>query len=182
VYRHKVADLKTLKAIPENDVKHAFAELLGVPSVPKDWGGELSDLFSPHLTIGGQRVSTAFLFKGPAKFHPMTMADLGKNGDQINRLSMEPADLLVIQHCHEITNPVRGMMRAFAQQFGNLRLYCVIDGYDTLRILEKNSLCGQSPRAIPPRPTYKDDEPPPDGDEGNPEDYDPTDGIAEIEG
>jgi hypothetical protein len=94
------------------------------------------------LILDGERISTAFAFKGPAKFHPMTNADLGKNGDQINRLFAEPARLLVLQHCHQITSPVRDTMRAFAQQMGNPRLFCLIDGYDTLRVLKAYGKCG----------------------------------------
>lgn len=72
----------------------------------------------------------------------MTMADLGKNGDQINRLFAEPPELLILQHCHEITAPVRYTMRAFAQQMGNPRLFCMIDGYDTIRLLKAYNQCG----------------------------------------
>lgn len=72
----------------------------------------------------------------------MKMTHLGKNGDQIDRLFTEPADLFVLQHCHEITSPVRSAMRAYAQQIGRPRLYCVIDGYDTIRILEAYGKCG----------------------------------------
>jgi hypothetical protein len=74
----------------------------------------------------------------------MTMAELGKNGDQISRLFEEPAELLVLQHCHEITPDVRKTMRAFANQMGNPRMYCVIDGYDTIRVLEAYGKCGLS--------------------------------------
>jgi hypothetical protein len=138
-------ELDALKDVPERDIKQAFAEIISEPSVPLDWGGEQSDLFSSHVIVDGKRISTAFAFKGPAKFHPMTMADLGKNGDQINRLFAEPAGLLVLQHCHEITAPVRDTMRAFAQQMGNLRLFCIISGYDTLRILNAYRKCGFEP-------------------------------------
>ncbi|MCS1412289.1 MAG: hypothetical protein M2R45_05495 [Verrucomicrobia subdivision 3 bacterium] len=72
----------------------------------------------------------------------MKMTDLGKNGDQINRLFNEPADLLVLQHCHEITAPVRGTMRAFAQRMGDLRIFCLINGYDTVRLLRAYGKCG----------------------------------------
>jgi hypothetical protein len=136
------ADLDVLRDIPEADVKNAFAEILAEPVVPNDWGGERSDFFTDRLEIQGQRISSAFAFKGPAKFKPMTMAELGKNGDQIDRLFTEPADLLVLQHCHEITNPVRGAMRAYAQRMGDLRLFCLIDGYETLRILRAYGKCG----------------------------------------
>lgn len=134
--------LDPLRDIPEVDVKNAFAEIIGEAMVPKDWGGEKSDLFSSSVVLNGERISTAFAFKGPAKFRPMTLAELGKNGDQINRLYEEPADLLILQHCHEVTPPVRRIMRAFAQQMGNPRTYCVIDGYDTLRLLTAYGKCG----------------------------------------
>lgn len=137
--------LKPLRDISEKDVKHAFAEIIGEGEVPKDWGGEQSDLFTPLITINADPLRAAFAFKGPAKFNPMTFADLGKNGDQIVRLYAEPADVLVLQHCHVITTPVRAMMRAFAQQFGNLRTCCIIDGYDTLRILKTYRKCGLTP-------------------------------------
>lgn len=136
--------LESLRVIPEQAVKEAFADIIGELSVPNDWGGEKSDLFSTAVLIDGQRVSAAFAFKGPAKFRPMTLAELGKNGDQINRLYEEPADLLVLQHCHEITPPVRRVMRSFAQQMGNPRMYCIIDGYDTLRLLQAYGKCGFS--------------------------------------
>lgn len=135
-------ELDVLRNIPEQEVKQAIAEIINEQNIPKDWGGEKSDLFSSWVSIDGIRTSTAFAFKGPAKFHPMTMADLGKNGDQINRLYSEPAELLVLQHCHEITAPVRDTMRAFAQRMDDLRLFCLINGYDTLRLLKAYGKCG----------------------------------------
>jgi hypothetical protein len=137
--------LESLRSVPEKDIKAAFAEIINEPMVPKDWGGESSDLFSSRLLFDGNRTSTAFLFKGPAAFKPMTLAELGKNGDQISRLFDEPADLFVLQHCHEVTSAVRKTMRAFAQQMGRPRLFCIIDGYDTIRVLESYSKCGFEP-------------------------------------
>lgn len=146
-YRPKFtkSSLDALKGVSEERIKHAFAEIIGEPSVPKDWGGERSDLFSTHVFFEGRRRSTAFLFKGPSKFRPMTMADLGKNGDQIDRLFSEPADILILQHCHEVRNSVRAVMRAYAERVGNPRLFCIIDGYDTLRILQTFRKCGLAP-------------------------------------
>ena len=138
------ASLSVLRDVPEAAIKIALAEIINEPNIPKDWGGESSDLFSSRVEINGQRISTAFLLKGPAKFHPMTPADLGKNGDQIGRLFSEPADLLILQHCHEVTKAVRQQMRAYAQQMGNPRRFCIIDGYDTLRILKAYRKCGFS--------------------------------------
>jgi hypothetical protein len=65
----------------------------------------------------------------------MTIATLGKNGDQIDRLAQTAADLIVVQHCHSITAPVVNMLKAYASDPRNPRRYMTIDGYDTLRIL-----------------------------------------------
>jgi hypothetical protein len=136
------AELKQLLEIPEKEIKKAFAEIIGEPFVPKDWGGETSDLVSTQVRIGGQQVATAFAFKGPAKAKKMTMADLGKNGDQISRLYSEPVDFVVLQHCHMVTSAVRDHMRAFSTRIGRLRPFCIIDGADTARILRAYSKCG----------------------------------------
>jgi hypothetical protein len=129
------ADLNVLKDVPESVVKAAFAEILGEPDVPKDWGGEQFDLWTTRLSVEGQPLRAAFLLKGPAEFKPMTIASLGKNGDQIDRLSSTAADVLVIQHCHSITAPVANMARVYASDPRHPRRYLTIDGYDTIKIL-----------------------------------------------
>ena len=129
-------DWSAMENISEHAFKTCLAEILG-QDAPKDWGGEQSDLYSAHLHIHGERVAGAFLLKGPAKFRPMTLNMLGKNNDQIVRLAQEPAKLLVVQHCHDISPPVRATLRAFTIQPGTLdRRYCCIDGKDSLRILQ----------------------------------------------
>jgi hypothetical protein len=98
---------------------------------------DVPECYSAHLHIDGERVAGAFLLKGPAEFRPMTLNMLGKNNDQIVRLAQEPAELLVVQHCHDICPPVRATLRAFTIQPGTLdRRYCCIDGKDSLRILQ----------------------------------------------
>jgi hypothetical protein len=130
------SDLDKLREVPERTVKEAFAEIIGEPVIPQDWGGERSDLWTTRLRIGGVYWTAAFLFKGPAKFAPMTIAMLDKNGDQIDRLASEPADVLVVQHCHSIRAEVHGMLRAYAlSDWKSPRRYLTIDGYDTVRIL-----------------------------------------------
>jgi hypothetical protein len=128
-------DFAILKHIPEKTIKAAFADIIGEPFVPKDWGGEQSDLLTAHIRLDGKRVQTAFIFKGPAKYKPLTLADIGKNGDQIVRAFGEPADLIILQHCHQITSSVIATMRAFAGRIGNLKQFCTIDGADTVRLL-----------------------------------------------
>ncbi len=137
--------LSELIKIPEHDIKHAFAELIGEPFVHLDWPGETSDLYSSRVTVEGQSIAASFLLKGPSRFHPMKHQDLGKVGDQIVRLFNDPSDLYVLQHCHEVTPPVRAAMRAFANQIGRARMFCVIDGPDTLRILRATAKLGFKP-------------------------------------
>jgi hypothetical protein len=130
------AELKKLLTIPESAVKAAFASIIGEPFVPKDWGGEQSDLVSTQVRINGQPVATAFAFKGPSVPRKLTVADLGKNGDQISRLFSEPSDFFVLQHCHAVTSAVRDHMRAFATRINRLRPFCIIDATDTVLILK----------------------------------------------
>ncbi len=128
-----------MKVVSERAFKTCLANILG-DSVSTDWGGERSDHYSAHLHLGSRRVTGAFLLKGPAKFAPMGLNHLGKNNDQIYRLAQEPADVLFVQHCHEITTPVRATLRAFAVHPGQSRRYCLIDGRDSLRLLRAYGL------------------------------------------
>lgn len=123
-----------MKNISETAFKMCLSEILG-DAKQGDWGGESSDYFSSHLNLQGRLVTAAFLLKGPARFEPMNLNHLGKNNDQIVRLSHEPADLLIVQHCHDILSPVRETLRAFAVQPSRARRYCLIDGRDSLRLL-----------------------------------------------
>lgn len=129
------ADLNVLKDIPEAVVKSSFADIFGEPDVPKDWGGEQCDLWTRRLSVKGQPLRAAFVFKGPAKFGPMTISTLGKNGDQIYRLAQMAADLMVVQHCHSIAPPVVHMLQTYARDPRNPRRYMTLDGYDTVSIL-----------------------------------------------
>jgi hypothetical protein len=68
----------------------------------------------------------------------MTIAMLGKNGDQLQRLACSPAEVLVVQHCHEIRPEVVALLRNLASDFRNVRRYLVLDGYDTYAILRSH--------------------------------------------
>jgi hypothetical protein len=70
----------------------------------------------------------------------MDVKALGRNGDQIDRLFTEPADLLVLQHCHQIKPAVVGMMDAYAHDARRPRSYMIIDGADTGRVLRSLGL------------------------------------------
>jgi hypothetical protein len=130
------AQIQNLLNVSEAHVKTSFAEIIGEPFVPKDWGGERSDLYTSRLTIEGRPASAAFLLKGPAVKGPLYPARLGKRGDQLSRAFDEPADLIVIQYHDRIDNSVIRLAEALAACPGNPRQYCIVDGADTWRILE----------------------------------------------
>lgn len=131
--------------VPEDTVKRAFARLIGESYVPKDWGGERSDLYTSRVFARGRQMSTAWLFKGPGHPRAMDVKALGKNGDQIDRLFTEPAELLVLQHCHQIKPSVVGMMDAYSHDARHPRFYMIIDGADTGRILRSLGLLPVAP-------------------------------------
>ena len=124
-----------MRVLPESEVKRHLADILG-DLTKKDWGGEQNDHFTSSITLGNKRTTAAFLLKGPAKFEEMQPRHLGKNADQIYRLSACPASLLIVQHCHDIGEAVRATLRAFCVMPHNPRYYCLIDGKDTYRILK----------------------------------------------
>lgn len=135
----KPKDFSVMKRVSERGFKRALGEILGDP-VLKDWGGETSDHFTPHIHLKGRRLTAAFLLKGPARFAPMGLNHLGKNNDQIVRLAHEPADVFVVQHCHSISTAVRETLRAFAVRPYAARRYCLIDGRDSLWLLQAYGL------------------------------------------
>ena len=128
-----------MRYVSERSFKACLAEILG-DATQKDWGGESSDFYSAHLHLGACRVTGAFVLKGPSRFSPMKLTHLGQNNDQIVRLSHEPADVLFVQHSHDILPPVRETLRAFAVQPSRPRRYCLIDGRDSLRLLQAYGL------------------------------------------
>ncbi|MEH2036393.1 hypothetical protein [Nostoc sp.] len=128
-----------MRHISERTFKKCLGKILA-ESTPKDWGGESSDFFTSHLHVREVRLSAAFILKGPAKYSPMTLSHLGKNSDQIVRLSKEPVDVLIVQHCYTILPVVIETLKVFATQPSNPRHYCVIDGRESLRMLKAFNL------------------------------------------
>lgn len=128
-------EVKQVLKVPEEVVKTTVARMLDEHYVHKDWGGERSDLYTSRLRIRGRQVSSAWLLKGPGFPRPMTVKALGAPGDQIDRLFSQSAEVLVLQHCHEITPAVVSMMETYAYDLRNPRRYMIIDGTDTARIL-----------------------------------------------
>ena len=147
-----------LADISEHEVKTLICGLLGEHEVPNDWGGEEGDLFSGRILVDGERKTGAFLLKGPAKFHPMTLRDLGKNADQIYRLFNIPAQVYVIQHCHDVGAAVRKTVEAYAlhRSFTAPCHFIIMDGVATAQLLRAHGLWRT---ATPARRVKKPDRP-----------------------
>ena len=96
--------------LPEQTVKEFIAKIIGEPYLDTDWGGELSDILTSRIELDGERVAGAFLLKGAGSRQKLKPGDLGKNGDQIRRLSKQDADLYVVQHVGEFDEAVRDQL------------------------------------------------------------------------
>ncbi|HCX85996.1 MAG TPA: hypothetical protein DHV14_12860 [Micrococcales bacterium] len=128
-------DLNAVAGAPEADVKRAIAALLNEFDVPPDWGGERSDIYSLKVRVGGVPLSSSWLLKGKSVKRKMTVADLGKNGDQMDRLASEQSRLLVVQSNSGQVAAVRNTLGAYAYDMRNPRLFMTLDGEATARIL-----------------------------------------------
>lgn len=131
-------EFRRMNQMAEADVKEALAKVVGTPFVDKDWGGERSDAVTNNLMVDGALTSAAWLLKGRSVQGMMYMSSLGKRGDQLERLSTEPAELLVVQHNNQIASAVVNTARAFASDMRNPRRFMILDGDATAKILRDN--------------------------------------------
>ncbi len=126
-----------MQAISEKTIKKAFAKIIGERGSFKDWGGEKSDLYTTRIRLKGKRIATAIAFKGKATSGKLVPGKMGKNGDQINRLFEEPAELFLIVYGGQIDSSIISQMQAFAvgkAMSGRKIYYGVIDGTDLGRL------------------------------------------------
>lgn len=72
----------------------------------------------------------------------MKPTDLGKNGDQLYRLFNIPAQIYVVQHCHDIGAAVRKQAENFAlaRSFVAPCRIVFMDGLTSARLLRANGL------------------------------------------
>lgn len=126
--------------MPEAQFKAGVARILGEHGAFNDWGGELRDLYSSRLVIGGRRRRTAFAFKGPGKTGTLTPSKMGKNGDQIQRLLKCPAEVFVVQYWGQVADETAELLQQLTELrsyfAGKELLYCVIDGTDSARLIQ----------------------------------------------
>ncbi|RIV80359.1 hypothetical protein D2V04_03465 [Pelagerythrobacter aerophilus] len=140
--RANAAAVKALKEMSEEEVKKAIAAIVGEPFIPKDWGGEKSDLQTNQLSVRGRPCSAAFIFKGPAVRGELHPGKMGKNGDQLVRAFDEPVEVVIVQHCDKIANSVVRLAEALAYDPHQPRHYCILDGADTARLLRAYGYLG----------------------------------------
>lgn len=123
----------------ETEFKHGIKDIVGEAGQFKDWGGEVSDLYTTRLMIGRQRTSTALALKGPGATGKLTPGKMGKNGDQIQRLFEAPAEIFLVQYCRQIDQSVVTQMERLAVAksvlTGKVVRYGVIDGQDSRRLV-----------------------------------------------
>lgn len=123
----------------EQVFKKGVQKLIGQVGTFKDWGGETSDLYSTRLRLDGVRKAAAFAFKGKGLTGTLTPARMGKNGDQIQRLFIEDADVFILQYGGAVANSVPRQMAALAQTkslaTGRLIRYGILDGEDSARLV-----------------------------------------------
>lgn len=123
----------------EDEIQTAIEEILGMSFHTKDWGGEISDLYSTYVQFGGRRTAAAFLLKGRGLGRKqMRIADCGKNGDQIVRLFESPAELFVVQFVGAISEAVIKDVETKVEHrrfHGKRAWFLILDGQDTARLL-----------------------------------------------
>lgn len=125
--------------ISESTIKKGFASIVGEGGVFKDWGGEKSDLYSNKFKVKGARRAVAVAFKGKGTSGKLVPAKMGKNGDQIDRLFDEPAEVFLVVYKGQIDSSITSQMHAFAiakKALNGQKVYFgVIDGDDLSKII-----------------------------------------------
>jgi hypothetical protein len=134
----KIATAPT-RSISEKAFKRGITRLIGEGGKFQDWGGEPNDLFTTKVRFKGKRRAVAFAFKGPGTKGTLTPKKLGKNGDQIQRLFLSPADIFMVQYHDQVGQAVYEQMKVFATvcsiREGKQVWYGIIDGDDSNRII-----------------------------------------------
>lgn len=124
----------------EEQIQLWLEEIIGEPEHKKDWGGEINDLFTTQLLVNIKRKNAAFLLKGPGiNTITLEISRCGKKGDQIQRLFRSPAELFLIQFIGLISENIIEEARnktLLLRHEGINAQFCIIDGYDTARILK----------------------------------------------
>lgn len=134
---------------PEEVIKKALLHIIGESFVPKDWPGETEDIYTARVLLNGDRVQTSMILKGSGTIRGRETqpADLGKNGDQLQRMFSVPSSrLFIIQSVKPIAKSIVDTTETYIDQLrarGNHCNYCIIDGQDTAMILYAYGFIGR---------------------------------------
>jgi len=142
---NSIDGLKTAR-LSEANTKAGFLKLLGETKSPKDWGGEINDIFTDRVTLFGKKRRAAFALKGPAQKGALVPGKMGKNGDQIQRLFDTPASIFFVQYEGEVKESVYKLMEELSKAraiTGGEIFWGVIDDDATKRLRKAY------PRAFP---------------------------------
>ena len=127
-------------AMAESRFKNGIAKILGEGGKFKDWGGERNDLYTNKVRISARRLPAAFAFKGAGTNGILTPRQMGKNGDQIQRLFKTAACVFIVQYWGQVAESVVEQMAEFAKAKsateGSVVFYGIIDGGDSNRLLK----------------------------------------------
>ncbi len=128
-----------LDRVPEPKIKKFLQEILGDTHVHTDWGGETNDFYTNKLRFRGIRKVAAFALKGKGTSGPLTPKKMGKNGDQISRLFVAPAQFFFVVYHSKVSESIDTQMEAAAlskAMSGKKIYFCIIDGDDLNRLYQ----------------------------------------------
>ncbi len=139
----KVRKIKKLPstrlAIPEKVFKEGIKSIIGETGDFKDNPAERFDVLSTRVVLKTARIATAFALKGPGKRGILRPADMGKNGDQIQKVFQSEAQLFLVQYWGQVDESVSQMMRTYASvrsmYTGDSVSWGIIDGRDSDRLV-----------------------------------------------
>lgn len=126
----------------EDDIKELFKKIAGEKGIFTDWPGEKNDLLT-YLTMNRKKFLVAFAFKGKSKktIKKLRPMDMGKNGDQVERLFSSPAEIFFVQfvgQMHELMLSEMEKQSILKSYYTGKKIYYgTIDGNDTLKIFAK---------------------------------------------
>lgn len=110
-------------------------------------------MFSSRILVNGKRLTVVFALKGRGTKGKLTPKKLGKNGDQIQRLFRNHADVYFVQYWDQIDESVVEQMKLIAtakSYYENRPIYFgEIDGQDTLRITKAYKELFGNPKTEP---------------------------------
>ena len=124
--------------LAEDVVEQIIAKVIGEPYLVKDWAGEMDDMYTGQVVLNGRNVRTSFLLKGAGLKGPLKPKYLGHNGDQITRMTTQPAELFVVQHVGRVEPSVRKQLQdavlARRAEGNHTAVGTVWDGVDVARL------------------------------------------------